>query len=213
MVALEVIDAGDERDASAPVRLVAAPGCGEAGPDGGPGLAAVVAVVRQCEGAVVVERDPGPGTRIVVLLPRRAVEAARPRGATPAATGAEVLVVEDSDAIRRLTSRLLVRAGYRVTVAADGVAALELVVARAAAFDLVLTDLTMPRMGGFELARRLAVLRPRTRVLFMTGFAEELAAASSQAPAIACLLKPFTPAQLLGHVAGELADRDHERSA
>ena len=152
--------------------------------------------------------------RRIVLVPRRAIEAARPRLVTPAATGAEVLVVEDSEAIRRLASRLLARAGYRVAVAVDGVAALELIAARAAPFELVLTDLNMPRMGGLELARRLAELQPRARVLFMTGYSEELAAVSTQAPTIACLAKPFTPAELLGHVAGELAvDRGHARSA
>jgi CheY-like chemotaxis protein len=167
----------------------------------GLGLAVVYGAVTQSDGVITVESQPGAGTRFVVMLPRSAAPATKASARVARVSpGARILLVEDNDAIRAVATRVLERAGYVVTRAVDGVDALGVIAARERDFDLVLTDLNMPRMDGFELAGRLSSVMPATRLLFMTGFSEELAEVSRHSPATACLVKPFTPDQLLDRV-------------
>ena len=93
----------------------------------------------------------------------------RDEGQCQAAT---VLVIEDEDAIRELTRRVLEREGYEVLVAPDGEAALELSRGREGQIDLLVTDLVMPRMCGTEAVERLAAYHPNLRVLFVSGYME-----------------------------------------
>ncbi|MEZ4361246.1 MAG: response regulator [Kofleriaceae bacterium] len=175
----------------------------------GLGLAVVYGVVTQSGGHIEVRSAPGQGTQIKVLFPRRSAPAtvATIVPAESMATGsARLLVVEDSAPIRRVVSRILRRAGYEVFEAGDGVEA----VARLRelrAIDLMLTDLSMPRMGGFELAEHVARELPSTQVVLMTGFSEELANVSSRAPTWPCITKPFTPDNLLALIAERLQRR------
>ena len=110
-----------------------------------------------------------------------------------------MLLAEDEPAVRQLARRVLVRAGYAVVEAEDGLAALEAMDGDAPHVDLLVTDLVMPRMGGRELARTLREARPGLRVLYMSGYADsdrELALDSAEA----FLEKPFDPATLAGKV-------------
>lgn len=103
-----------------------------------------------------------------------------------------VLVVDDVESVRRLIRRVLEHAGHRVLEASDGVEALACL-AENTAVDLVLTDLRMPNMDGWELATRLSGRSPRVPVLFMSGFDEHLAADTVAGPV---LPKPFTAKRL-----------------
>ena len=103
-----------------------------------------------------------------------------------------VLVVDDVESVRRLIRRVLEHAGHRVLEARDGVEALACL-AENPAIELVLTDLRMPNMDGWELATRLSGRLPRVPVLFMSGFDEHLAAETVAGPV---LPKPFTAEQL-----------------
>lgn len=103
-----------------------------------------------------------------------------------------VLVVDDVESVRRLIRRALEHMGHRVLEAGDGVEALACL-AQSRAVDLVITDLRMPNMDGWELATRLSARSPRVPVLFMSGFDEHLAAETVAGPV---LPKPFTAEQI-----------------
>jgi CheY-like chemotaxis protein len=103
-----------------------------------------------------------------------------------------VLVVDDVESVRRLIRRVLEHAGHRVLEASDGAGALACLAANPAV-ELVLTDLRMPNMDGWELATRLAGRSPRVPVLFMSGFDEHLASDTVAGPV---LPKPFTAERL-----------------
>ena len=120
-----------------------------------------------------------------------------------------VLVVDDVESVRRLLRRVLEHKGHRVLEAGDGVEALACLTQNPAV-DLVITDLRMPNMDGWELATRLSGRSPRIPVLFMSGFDEHLAVATVAGPV---LPKPFTPEQLDEHVRQVLgADRPARRA-
>jgi signal transduction histidine kinase len=207
MVALEVIDTGTGMSEEIRARIFEPFFTTKAvGQGTGLGLSVVYGVVSQSGGEISVHSAAGMGTRFLILLPRRDRVAPAPAAELhePTVATASILVVEDSAAIRRVVGRILGRVGYHVQEAADGVEALA-VIGASPPFDLVLTDLNMPNMGGFELAERLPAVSPRTTVVFMTGYSEELADASRRAPQWPCMSKPFTPAQLLTQIREQLA--------
>jgi CheY-like chemotaxis protein len=111
-----------------------------------------------------------------------------------------ILVVDDMDAVRHLARRILEAGGYRVYEAADGVEALACL-ARDGKVDLVVTDVRMPNMDGWELASHLAGQSPRVPVLFMSGYDEHLGSQSLLGP---ILPKPFTAEQLYERIRGLL---------
>ena len=92
---------------------------------------------------------------------------------TPSPRNIGVLVVDDEDAVRMFVERVLREAGYTTAVAADGAEAIQ-IAATLDPFDLVVTDVMMPRMSGDELARRLRASRPLLKVLYLTGFSDRL---------------------------------------
>jgi two-component system cell cycle sensor histidine kinase/response regulator CckA len=112
-----------------------------------------------------------------------------------------VLLVEDEDLVRQLTSEILTRHGYRVLEAVDGVAALEVVQQYGGAIDLMVTDVVMPRMSGNQLVEHARPLRPDMRVLYVTGYSEEAIARQGQlTEGIELLPKPFTPGVLTAKI-------------
>jgi DNA-binding response OmpR family regulator len=112
-----------------------------------------------------------------------------------------VLVVEDEQLVRDLVRRTLRRAGYTVLVAENGEEALSVSRANVGPVDLVVTDVVMPRMNGSELASRLLLERPGMRVLFVSGYANDvLDVRGGLEPGTDYLQKPFTPSVLLDRV-------------
>jgi signal transduction histidine kinase len=163
----------------------------------GLGLSTVYGIVQQHDGFVSVESAPGAGTTLRVCLPHvgSAVGAAEPSASpaprtTPGGTET-VLVVEDEDEVRELATEILGQYGYTVLAAADGESAVRLAAQHPGPIHLVLTDVVMPRLNGWELARRLTAARPDTRVLYMTGYDE--ITADEDARDADVLQKPFVP--------------------
>ena len=143
------------------------------------------------------QHGPDGSTQPVDVVPRPGSPPRRKHGAT-------ILLVEDEPAIRALARRVLEMRGHTVLEAEDGVAALDRV-RKTPDLDLVLSDLTMPRMGGEELAPRLAELRPTLPVVFMSGYGgSRLAPDGVLDPAIRLLPKPFAIDDLVTFVEGAL---------
>ncbi len=174
----------------------------ELGKGTGLGLATVYGTVKQSGGWIWVYSEPGQGTVFKVYLPQvsEVAEATGRREARPAAPrGTEtILLVEDEDSIRELTSETLERNGYRVLIARDGLESLQIAEGYQGAIDLLVTDVVMPKMGGRELADRLTTLRPQIKPLFMSGYAEHRGADhGSPHLSSVCLQKPFSMNTLL----------------
>jgi CheY-like chemotaxis protein len=179
----------------------------EKGKGTGLGLSTVYGIVRQSGGAIRVASSAGEGTRFEILLPRTASSRSADGAANDAraeSAGETVLVVEDEPAVRTLTQRLLGEAGYRVLVAATGEEALAAAL-QESQIDLLLTDVVMPGMSGRDLAREFCRIRPRARVLYMSGYTDDVIAAHGLLePGLSLLQKPFTAATLLEGVRATL---------
>jgi len=209
-VALIVRDTGHGMDAATKARIFEPFfTTKEQGKGTGLGLATVYGIVQQSGGRITVESAPNAGTTFTVILPAVAAADAveTPDDATDAAPrGAEVvLLVEDEPQVRALASRILADHGYRVLEACEGREALHIAERHPGIIDLLLTDVVMPRMTGHELARRLRLARPETRVLFMSGHSEEaITLRGDVASGSAFMRKPFAPETLARTVRGIL---------
>ncbi len=165
----------------------------------GLGLSTVYGVVKQCRGQIRVESQPARGASFEIFLP--AVEQPSPAAAEDieepdVASGRErILLVEDEAAVRSLLRRFLDSQGYRVVEASNGETALDVAGTNNGGFDLLLTDLVMPGMGGFELARRLEEQLPGLQVIFMSGYSEDAVCNPEGQPSMNAanfLQKPFS---------------------
>ncbi len=141
----------------------------------GLGLATSYGIVSQAGGTILIDSAVGQGTSVRVLLPVTQEPASASGAPSPAGdrVGTEtVLVVDDNDAVRRVTATALCRKGYRVLQAESGAAAIEASRAEPGPIHVLVTDVAMPSMSGPDLADRLTRERPDMRVLFVTGYAE-----------------------------------------
>ena len=162
----------------------------------GLGLATVYGVIKQSGGVVGVRSEPGKGSIFKIYLPQveeQLVPLAEGASTAQISMGTEtVLVVENEEALRELTSDLLSRSGYKVLSARDGFEAVKIARSFDGSIHLLLTDIKMPKLNGPALARRVTHLHPGIRVLFMTGHAEPDATLRENIPPDSeCLQKPF----------------------
>jgi signal transduction histidine kinase/ActR/RegA family two-component response regulator len=167
----------------------------------GLGLSIVYGIVKQSGGDIFVYSEPGLGTSFKVFLPMVAGEANRKSARThqmhPAVGGESILLVEDEDQVRNLTRVMLKREGYRVLEAASGDEALALIGNRRERIDLLLTDIVMPRMRGTELAKEARALRPKLKVLYMSGYTDtSVVSRGAIEPGAPFIQKPFSALDL-----------------
>jgi len=167
----------------------------EQGKGTGLGLSTVYGIAERNRGWVRVTSELNVGSVFQVYLPRSDEPAALDSAGDlePVRGGREtILVVEDEAAVRNLVREALVAHGYRVLVAEDGFAALDLAACHPGSLDLLLTDVVMPRMGGGDLARHIGDAHPGLRVLFMSGYTDDAVVRHGVLEArVAFLQKPF----------------------
>jgi len=196
-IALEVEDTGVGMTPEVQARIfepfftTKPPGAGT-----GLGLAMCYGIVRQADGLMLVESEPGGGARFSVLLPREGsgVEEGIPPAAPIVVPGREtVLLVEDDPTVRVVTGRILRELGYTVLEAASGAEARSVAATAAGRIDLLLTDVVMPGGSGRELAEALTQTRPGLPVVFMSGYtADVILRMGIVHDKVTLLSKPFT---------------------
>ena len=177
----------------------------------GLGLSLTFGIVSRHGGQIEVDSVPGTGTQFTLRFPvvSPAAGAALGRARAPVAEDARparCLVADDEELVREMLSDLLAQAGHAVVAAASGAEAIERF--RAEAFDLVLTDLGMAEVNGWQVARACKELRPDVPVLLVTGWGVELSAQELAAHGVdAVLAKPLRVDDLLAAVASFSATR------
>jgi PAS domain S-box-containing protein len=185
----------------------------EIGKGTGLGLATSYGIVKQAGGHLVATSTLGVGTTFHVFLPcsyEKAAPSIKEDARQPVRPGDEtVLVIEDNSFVRKTTTRALQRAGYRVISCASPSEGIEVMSAHHGELDLLVTDIVMPGMSGFQVADEAARLRPDMKVLFVSGYGPDIIdGRGSNRERVRLLSKPFTPAQLAHEVRCILDDRE-----
>jgi PAS domain S-box-containing protein len=169
----------------------------------GLGLSAMLGIVRGHRAGIRVESTPGEGTNFILLFPatEATVITAPPDAPPQAQVSGTILVVDDEVIIRDLARTALENAGFHVLEARDGLEAVELFQAGQEAVDLVLLDMTMPRMGGAEAFRLIRDLAPGVRILLTSGYTQKESLESlADLPPDGFLQKPFRVRELVARV-------------
>ncbi len=172
----------------------------------GLGLASVQGAVSQLGGTVQVESGPGKGTRFEIVLPWVATkESAAPHSGETRTRGCRILLVDDDEGVRNVTRKMLETGGHRVDEASDG--AMALTKARECNYDVIISDVVMPLLGGVQLRLELQRMSPDTRVLLTSAYPrdEELDWQEDQ-----FLAKPFQREVLLSTVARLVSARSRQ---
>jgi PAS domain S-box-containing protein len=178
----------------------------EVGKGTGLGLATVYGIVKQSDGYIWVESQPGKGAAFQVFLPKVDEQEIPEPHATnqkslPATHSETILLVEDSEALQKLTRTLLETHGFLVLVAQNGEQAIQVANHHAGSIQLLVTDVVMPGMNGRVLAERLVARQPSLKVLFISGYTDNFVAVHGVLqPGMALLNKPFTEEELITRV-------------
>jgi CheY-like chemotaxis protein len=178
------------------------------------GLAVVHGIIKSHDGAVAVDSLPGQGAAFHVYLPTILAEVEALPGVIPRTIGGSerILFVDDEKALVQMTRGLLERLGYRVTAFTNPEDALAAFMGNPQGFDLVISDLTMPRMTGDQFGRRIKGVRPSVPVLLSTGASESLAQTKvNEAGVDGYVMKPFQTLQLAAAIRQAL-ETSHRRT-
>jgi signal transduction histidine kinase/CheY-like chemotaxis protein len=172
----------------------------EMGKGTGLGLATVYGVVKQSGGYIWVDSAPNQGTRFEIFLPQCSEAPQLPSEDEPAQKYSRgvgtVLLAEDEEAVRELAGEFLRSSGYHVIEGKDGLDALEKAEQESGTIDALVTDVSMPRMRGTELAQRLKRAHPRIKIVYMSGYLEH-EGSGEFVPDSGHLQKPFSRDSLL----------------
>lgn len=184
----------------------------------GLGLATVYGIVRQTGGGISVETAPGKGSTFRIYLPMETSPVDESKPPTDVIDKSQnfetILVVEDEEIVRELVCDVLSEQGYNVMCAVDGRDALGKAAAYDGKIDLLITDVIMPNMNGQELAVQLSVVRPDTKVLYVSGYSDnDIGDHGVLDPRIDLLQKPFTPQALARKVRDVIQDRSYAIAA
>jgi PAS domain S-box-containing protein len=175
----------------------------EVGRGTGLGLATVYGIVQQCRGEIAIESSPRKGTQVTILLPVAVSDGSGAGEASQQETkrgNGGILLVEDELDLRNVNAEFLTALGYSVTCAGSGPEALDLLTA-AGQIDLVITDVVMPKMSGREFADRLLQLRPNTRLLYVSGYTDDIVLQNGiSKQGMFFLQKPYSLKDLAGKV-------------
>ncbi len=166
----------------------------------GLGLAVVYGIVKEHHGDIKVSSEVGKGTTFHIYLPLTdgAAQSITSASTESFPTGSErILLVDDEQAIARMEAQMFTRLGYQVTTRCSSVDALETFKAQPGAYDLVITDMTMPNMTGEQLARELLAIQPLLPILICTGFSERIDQDKAASIGVkALLMKPISLAEI-----------------
>jgi two-component system cell cycle sensor histidine kinase/response regulator CckA len=150
----------------------------EKGHGTGLGLSTVYGIVNQTEGFISVKSEVGSGTRFSLYFPmvipqeKEEAESKEYKNIDLTGTGT-ILLVEDEDAVRMLSSRALRNKGYRVIESSNGESALEIIQKRNDEIDLIITDVIMPKMDGATLMKHIRAIHPNAKAIFISGYTED----------------------------------------
>jgi len=156
--------------------------------------------VKQSGGSIVVKTEVDHGAEFRIYLPATAGELGQPKvsaGKNVAGGQETILIVEDEPGMRELTTIFLEEYGYRVLAASGPEQAVELAEGFPEPIDLLLTDVIMPKMSGGKLAEKIVKARPQTKIVYMTGYTDDMLVQHKVLePGVKLLQKPFTKVDL-----------------
>jgi PAS domain S-box-containing protein len=180
----------------------------------GLGLSTVYGIVNQLKGSIGVDSKPGQGTIFKIYLPRVAAAAVEK---TPGAarkeprTAGTILIVDDDAAVLQIAQRAIEVCGYRVLTAASPGAAEKILAAQAEAVDLILIDVVLPEINGYQLFESWHMQYPRLRVLYMSGYMDNATVNNDiLARGLPFIQKPFTAEDLVLTILKALGEKHHD---
>jgi len=166
----------------------------------GLGLSSAFGIIEQAGGAIIPYSEPGKGTTMKILLPAM-TDSGYPASEEPSLTGVQgkghkILVVEDEESLGKMVQKMLSSMGYRVEYTGSSLRALKRF-QDGESFDLVISDVVMPQMNGKELSDAILKINPQQKILFMSGFADDVIAQHGILdPSLPFIQKPFSARQI-----------------
>jgi CheY-like chemotaxis protein len=182
----------------------------------GLGLAVVQGIIASHKGAITVDSTPGKGTTFSIYLPEIAAEATETKeaGKHKLPGGAEtILLIDDEPAVAMIMQRLLQTLGYTVEAYTDSAKAFEVYSSDPTVFDLVITDMTMPKFTGMALSRAMLALRPEQSIIICTGYSDAIDEDGAKAEGVGGFLDKPVSLETLARTVRQALDKEKKPAA